>query len=187
MAEALNVKTTVTGRLISYKGLFKPDENGKYTAIIVLDTKQDKKVEQIINNAKQNKWGDKKVPGLTIYSTREGDDPEYESTYEHVFIRPKSNNPPQMLVKRNGALHAVSEDEKLFYAGCYVAVSISAYGVEQNKEKQIPNTLSLSLDGMLFLKYGDRLGNSFDAEEAFGNFEDSDDDEAADTFSEDGL
>lgn len=185
MAEALNTKVTVTGRLISYKGLFKPDENGKHTAIIVLDGGQEKKVEQVVNNAKKNKWGDKKIPGLTVYGTRDGDDPEYESTYEQTFIRPKSNNLPQMLVKRNGALHAVTEEEKLFYAGCYVAVSISSYTIDQNKEKQVPNTVSLSLDGMMFLRHGERLGNSFDAEEAFGDFEDSDDTEAADAFADD--
>lgn len=183
-------QVTVTGRYIG-GGIFEPREDAagkkRYNALIVLDEGQEKKIEAAMLAAKKEKWGDKKVPGLQEWGPREGDDPEFENTYERLFINPKSTRKPGTMVKRDGVMHEVKPDDNILYPGCYVAVSLDAYGMEGDKQKKIPNSLSLSLRGILFRKHGERIGDVFDAEGEFGDFEDSDDPDAGAFDDGDGL
>jgi len=178
----LTVKATVKGRFVG-GGLFEPkeQENGgkpKFSACIVLDEGQDEKVEEIIENALNNKWGKKRPPGLQNWGVREGDDPEFEASFERNFINPKSTSAPKTLVKVDGVATKVTQEERVIYAGCYVAVSISAYAYDGDKKKGIKPGVTLNVRAVMFLKDGERLGDSVDVDEEFEGFDsDLDDDD----------
>lgn len=175
-------RVTVTGRYIG-GGIFEPREDAggkeRYNAIIALDEGQEKKVNQAVKAAKTSKWGDKKVPGLTVWGVREGDDPDFANTYEQNFINAKATRKPSTVRKINGAVHNVEREDDVIYPGCYVAVSIDAYAMEGDKAKSIPSTISLSLRGMMFRANGERIGDYVDADSEFGEFGDSEDPVAA--------
>ncbi|MBL4898686.1 MAG: DUF2815 family protein [Colwellia sp.] len=179
------VKATVKGRFVG-GGLFEArDDNGrmKHSACIVLGDGEDRKIKTIIDNAIAEKWGNKKPAGLQDWGVREGDDPEFEASFGQLFINPKANekSPPQTVIKRNGVVEAVTEEEKLIYPGCYVAVSVSAYCMEADPAKKMKACVCLNLRAVMFTRNGDPLGDSVNAENEFADFnseefEDDDDD-----------
>jgi len=178
----LKIKTTIKGRFVG-GGLFEPREQesgkDKYSACTVLDDGQAEKIEEVIENAITNKWGNKPPKGLVIWGVREGDDPEFEASFEHEFINPKSTSAPQTLVKVDGLATKVTAEEKLFYAGCYVAVSLNAYAYDGDKKKNIKPGVTLNVRAVMFTKDGDRIGDSVDVDEEFEGFDsnvDEDDD-----------
>lgn len=177
-------RVTVTGRYIG-GGIFEPREDAggkeRFNAIVVLDKGQEKKVQEAIKAAQAAKWGDKKVPGLQVWGIREGDDPDYENTYGHNFINPKSTRKPATIRKIDNTAHNVEKDDDVIYPGCYVAVSLDAYGMDADKEKKVPATIALSLRGVMFRKNGERIGDVFNPDAEFGDFEDSEDPVAAGT------
>ena len=170
-----NTVTTVIGRFVG-GGLFEPrsQEEGKdprYSACVVLEDGEGAKINKIIETAKKEKWGNKKPAGLQTWGVREGDDPEYEASYEHDFINPKSSRKPQTLVKRDNVFVEVTVDDDLLYPGCYVAVSVEAYGYDGDKSKSIKPGLSLNLRAVMFRKHGERLGDYVDAENEFEGYD----------------
>ena len=80
---------TVTGRFVG-GGLFEPrsKEEGKdarYSACVVLDDGENEKIDKLIMFVKKDKWGTKVPPGLQTWGVREGDDPEFEASFEIPF------------------------------------------------------------------------------------------------------
>lgn len=174
------LKVTVKGRFVG-GGLFEPkeQENGseKYSACTVLDKGEDEKIEDLIEKAIADKWGKKKPPGLTIWGVREGDDPEFEASYERQFINPKSTRAPKTLVKADGEVRQVTKDEGVIYPGCYVAVSVSVYAYDGDKKKNIKPGVTLNVRAVMFLRDGERLGDSVDVDEEFDGFDSDFDDD----------
>lgn len=163
--------TTVTGRFIG-GGLFQPrtQEEGKpprHNACVVLDEGQEDKIKLALTYARNEKWGSKKPAGLTIWGVRKGEDEEFENSYGMSYINPKSSRLPELLVKRNGKFVQVTEDDDLLYPGCYVAVSVEAYGYDGDKAKSIKPGVSLNLRGVMFRRHGERLSDYVDAENEF--------------------
>ena len=167
-------KVTVTGRFIG-GGLFKPrsQEDGKnprYSACVVLDEGEKAKIEEVVQSAKEEKWGNKPPSGLQTWAVRTGDDSEYEVSFEREFINPKSSNKPKAFYKRDG-VYIETKEEDLIYPGCYVAASVGAYGYDGDKAKGIKPGITLNLRGVMFIKHGERLGDRFKAENEFEGFE----------------
>lgn len=172
------IQTTVTGRLIG-GGVFEPreQENGgdpKFSSCVVLDENQSVRIQKIIAAAISEKWGNKKPAGLTTWGVREGDDEEYEASFGKEFINPKSTRQPRTIIKSKGQIEDVVQDDNVIYAGCFVAVSVSAYAYEGNKKKNIKPGVSLNLRAVMFLRDGDPLGDVVDADGEFEGLESDD-------------
>lgn len=162
-------KTTVVGRYVG-GSLFDTNDDGKYTACVVLNDGEDQKIKAIRNAAVTEKWGEKKPKALTDWTLREGDDEEYEASFGRKFINPKANakNQPKTVKKIDGVLEAVGDET--IYPGCYVAVSVNAYGMDANKEKNMKACVCLGLGNVMFLKDGERLGGGSNPEDDFADF-----------------
>lgn len=170
MADQLNTKVTVTGRFVG-GALFEANEDGKHSACIVLDDGENEKVEAIRDNAIKNKWGSKVPRGLTDWTVREGDDEEYEASFDRFYINPKcpAKSAPKTVIRVAGKIEQVDED--IIYPGCYVAVSVNAYGMDANTEKKMKASVNLGLGNVMFLRDGERLGGGSNPEDDFGDFE----------------
>lgn len=173
----MSTTTIIQGRFTG-GGLFEPKadkidpgKGAKYSACIVLDPGEDKKIDAIVEAAIEKMWGNKKPPGLQVWGARVGDDPEFSASYERKFINPKvtADKPPQTLVKRQGAYFPTTKAGGIIYPGCYVAVSVEAYPYAGDKAKNVKPGVSLSFQAVLFLTDGDHLDNPFDAEKAFSS------------------
>lgn len=166
------LKTTVTGRFIG-GALFEPkaDKNNpdklRHNACIVLDAGDEKKVERIVENAVREKWGSKPPAGLQRWGVREGDDPEYATSFGQLFINPKSPNQPKILRKDGSVYQEVSAEDGVVYAGCFGAVSINAFAYDGDRKAGIKPGVTLGLRAFLFVKDGDPLGDHVDADSEF--------------------
>jgi len=178
-----DLKTTVIGRFVG-GALFEANDDGKYTACIVLEPGEEKKIEAIRDAAKQSKWGSKQPSKVTDWTAREGDDPEFETSFGNFYINPKAGakSQPKTVIKRSGVIEAV--DNSVIYAGCYVAVSVNAYCMDANPEKKMKACVCLGLGNVMKLKDGERLGGSSNPEDDFDGFESEDDDFDIDGFFE---
>ena len=180
-------KITVTGRFVG-GGLFEPraDANNadklRYNACVVLDDGEAAKIEKAVEAAIREKWGNKRPAGLQNWGLREGDDPEYEFSYQNKFINPKSTSKPKVLRREDGMLVEVSVDEHLVYAGCYGAVSVIAYAYDGDRKKGIKPGITLGLRAFMFTKHGEPLGDRLDAESEFSGIETSYDNDDKDSF-----
>jgi len=165
-----NLKTTVIGRYVG-GSLFEVNDDGKFTACVVLEPGQDTKVEAIRDAAKAEKWGNKQPSKVTDWTVREGDDPEYETSFGSFYINPKASakSQPKTVIKRDGVLESV--DDGVIYPGCYVAVSLNAYCMDANPEKKMKACVCLGLGNVMFLKDGERLGGSSNPDDDFADFE----------------
>jgi len=153
------MKITVKGRLLN-NAIFSPKtdetyDKTQYAALVVLNPGEAEKVTAARDEALKEKFG-KVPPKYTDWTVREGDDPEFENTYENKFIHSKSDKLPKAMVREDGALRTVDEDEGLIYAGAYVAVSIDVYAYEFQKQKGV----STGLRAIMFVKHGDALGGA---------------------------
>lgn len=168
------VKVTVKGRYIG-GALFEAKEKlGKvqHSACILLDDGESDKINKIIANAIKAEFGEKKPKKSNVWGVREGDDEEFEVTLGKEFINPKATtkNPPQVIKKIDGQIHKVTQEEGVVYAGCYVAVSVSAYAYKGDGKKIQPGA-SLSLRAVMFMRDGEPLGDRLDAESEFSDFD----------------
>lgn len=172
---------TVIGRFVG-GGLFEPrkqddDKDPRHSACIVLEPGQDKSIDAIVQKAIEAKWGSKKPAGLQLWGVREGDDPEFEASFEQKFINPKANKKPQTLYKKDNVFVECTPEDDLLYAGAYVAVSVEAYGYDGDKKKNIKPGVTLNLRAVMFRKHGERLGDHVNAEDEFGDLDSELDDD----------
>lgn len=174
-------KVTVKGRFVG-GGLFEArqgatDKTAKFSACVVLNDGEDKKIDKIIQAAVKEKFPNKKPAGMQIWGVREGDDEDFEASFDQKFINPKSSKSPQTLVKREGVAHEVTQEDDILYPGCYVAVSVGAYAYPADKDKGIKAGASLQVRAVMFMKDGERLGDVVDADEEFGEIDDSEEED----------
>lgn len=165
-----NTKATVTGRYVG-GSLFEQNDDGKYSACIVLDEGQEAKIEAIRDAAVADKFGKKIPAGMADWTVREGDDEEYEVSFERFFINPKANakNQPKTVIRTGGKIEEVGDET--IYPGCYVAVSVNAYGMDADPKKKMKACVCLGLGNVMFLKDGERLGGGSNPEDDFAEFE----------------
>lgn len=168
-------KVTVTGRLLN-NAVFEPKENetsGKmqYSALVLLDKGQDEKIIEARDEALAETFGKKIPKKYDDWTVREGDDEEFELTFGNLFINSKNNKKPRVLVRENGELRSVDEEEGLIYAGCRVAVSIDVYAYKKNTDKKIPNGCSTGLRAVMFQKHDEPLSDFEAKDEEFDDID----------------
>lgn len=147
-----------------------PDRE-RFSACVVLNKGEDKKVVAAAEAAMTEKWGSKLPAGLQDWTVREGDDPEYTSSYEKQFINPKSTRPIQVVRKVDGAFEAVTKEDDVVYPGCYVAASIDVYCYDGDKARGVKPGVTISLRSVMFVKDGERLDDQVNAESEFSDVE----------------
>jgi hypothetical protein len=168
------IKTVAIGTYIG-GALFEPkrDENtekARYSAAIVLDPGEDLKIKKAVEHVISQKYPNKK-PKLVDWTVREGDDEEYEHSFGKKFINAKSVKPPMTIIKRNGVVEKILQDDDLLYPGCKVVVSLSPFCYEGDSAKGIKPGVSLNLRSVMFLKHGERLTDVVDPESEFEGYE----------------
>lgn len=172
------LKTTVLARYVG-GNIFTPkvsdeeDSKGEkyYSACLILEKDEDKKIKKIYNEVVSQKYGDK-APKLDDWTIREGDDEDYEFSYGSFFINPKGKKQPTLLVKRNNVLHNVLEADDIIYPGCYVAASVNTFVYDKNPARNVKRPgVSLGLRALMFIRHGERLSDVVDAEAEFEGYE----------------
>ena len=79
-------------------------------------------------------------------------------------------------MKQGGKVEDVDQTEGLFYAGCYVYVSLGAFAYDGSND--VKSGVTLRLRAVMFKKHGEHLGDHVDAESEFEDLDsDLDDDE----------
>ncbi|MEM1224577.1 MAG: ssDNA-binding protein [Planctomycetota bacterium] len=155
----------VKGRYIG-GAIYEPKEtsNGvKFNACVVLEDGEAAKVKAARDAAIKEKFGTKKPAGLQDWTVRQGDDEEYEHSYEQDFINPKAKGDKRIpiLRKTNGEMEETDD----VYPGCYVHLSIDVYAYPGDKAKDIKPGVSCGLRAVMFWKDGEAIGNRFDESE----------------------
>lgn len=170
MANQKQTQVTVTGRYVG-GSLFETNDDDKYSACVVLDDGQEVKIEAVRDAAIADKWGSKVPKGLTDWTVREGDDEEYEASFERFYINPKcpAKSAPKTVCRVNGRMDPVGAE--VIYPGCYVAISVNAYAMDANPEKKMKASVNLGLGNVMFLRDGERLGGGSNPEDDFSEFE----------------
>lgn len=158
----MSTTVTVRGRYVG-GSIYKTKTNettGKeqFSACVVLDDGEDKKIEAIRDAAIKEVFGSK-VPKLEDWTVRVGDDEEYEHSFGKKFINPKASATKVVKVCRRVA--GELEETEDVYPGCYVAVSVNAYAYEGDKKQSIKPGVTLQLRAVLFTKDGEPLGDRF--------------------------
>lgn len=163
-----NMKTTVVGRYLG-GDLFVPHKvRGNYGMVLLIDDESEYKIANIIQAVKNEVVDASRPRKLEIWGVRVGDDPEYSHTFERKFIHAKSKDKPKIMKREAGCLVDVTEEERLVYAGCYVAASVHAYAYPEGDDHK-PG-ISLCLRGILFITHGEPIGDVMSPDEEFREF-----------------
>ena len=115
-------RATVKGRytggaLWAAKANAQDPDRQRFSALVVLDPDEEKKVRAAAEAAMAEKWGSKRPAGLQDWTVREGDDPEYANSFEKQFINPKSTKPVPVMRKRSGSYHDLNQEDDVVYPG----------------------------------------------------------------------
>ena len=142
---------------LSFPDLYKKStfngQEGKYGATLLLD-KMDEDAYEALTSEIQAQLAEAKVKvSKDKWFLKDGDDSEYDG-YEGMYSIKASNNQRPTLVDKD-AVMSVPEDE-LFYAGCYVNVSIGIWIQNNNYGKRV----NCNLLGVQFVKDGKPMGGT---------------------------
>ena len=168
--------------ICSYPNLAEPaseDYGGKYKISIPLPKKQEKALaalREVMMNAAENKWGAsaRDQVGKSIkqfvedsdFDDRYKEDPVYQGTMRFAA---KSGRRPGCVFPNLQSV-PVEDIEDVFYPGAVVRVSVSAYGTDTGGSK----TIAFSLNNVMFVRDGERIGGGSKAEDDFADFADND-------------
>lgn len=183
MSDRKKSSITVRGRLIG-GNVYEKDEDGKYRVLLVLQGGEEaaKKITDSMNQVIFDKWGNNAPSNLQVWGPRYGDDQNYTDSFGKWFLTAKSSIPPRLLCrdKQNNKYRISDRDEDLFYLGVYVFVNLEPYAYDANPQRGFKAGITLSLQGLLYWRAGERL-SWFNPEEAFSHCDDAVDpkDEAA--------
>lgn len=152
-------EVTVRARYVGGKFWNPDEETGKFNAVLILEDGEEKKVERIRDKAIRDKFGLKKPKGMQDWTVREGDDEEFENSFERMFINPTSRNKrPKIFIKKGNTYTEISEDDNIFYAGCYVFAKVDVFAYPENKEKKAKAGVTMGLQHLVFWKDGESIG-----------------------------
>jgi len=159
---------------LSFPSLFKKASfdgttEGKYEATLLFP-KSDKKtydaIMKVIDEAKALK---KTKVGADKIFIKDGDDIDYDG-YEGMWAVKASNNKRPTVINRDKT--PVTEDDEIFYAGCYVNAIIEPW-VQDN---QFGKRVNSNLLGVQFVKDGEPFGDG-GTKVTEDDFDDIEDDE----------
>ena len=169
-----NDKIKMQNVRLSFPSLFQTEtyggkDTGKYAASFILDKKEHaktiKELQAHIKNFVDTEFKGKKLSDDRI-CLKDGDD-DVRPESEGKFIIKASTKKRPMVLNRDKS--PVTEEDEVFYAGCYVNAIITLWA--QNS-KDFGKRVNGSLDGVMFNAHGDPFGApSIDADEfdAFGD------------------
>lgn len=113
------------------------------------------------------------TPGEDRISNKTGE--PYDG-YEGMMVISASTDSRPTLLDRDK--NQVTEEDGVFYAGCYVYAILRLWGTKKKEQGGIG--LFASLEGVQFLKDGEAFGSAPIGEDAFDDIEDFDEDEDED-------
>lgn len=137
-----------------------PKDQYKYGATFLIEkgSENDKKIKQAISAAAKEKWGAKAETILkqiegnnNKYAYQDGDLKEYDGYAGNMSIKASTKQRPITVDK---ARRPVTEDDGIFYSGCYVNASIDIYTYDIKSGKGI----TAGLNGIQFVRDGDAFG-----------------------------
>jgi len=178
MNEKLSTKFVTPEIICSYPHLHEksPDLSGRmaYSISIPIPKSDEKAVvamRQAMSNAAVNAWGEKyaKLEGIKHFVV-DGDpeDAVYKDTFK--FSAKSIKNRPRCVFPDVRTQVPVERIEEVFYPGCIVRVSVSAYATDAAG----PKTIAWSLNNVMFVRDGERIGGgASNPEDDFGDFADS--------------
>lgn len=146
---------------LSYPSLFKTEkfgdqDTGKYAATFILDKKEHaetiKQIQLGINQLLKDNLKIKSLQPDRI-CLRDGDDTEKEENKGKWTIKASTKRKP-LVIDRDKA--PVSEEDNLFYAGCYVNAIITLWPQDNKYGKRV----NASLEGIQYYGPGEPLGSS---------------------------
>jgi len=141
-------------------------KEGKFEATFLLD-KSDEKTKKKLDKAIDNaiKEANVKVPS-DKRCLKDGDDAEYDG-YEGCWSIKAANNKRPTLIDRDKT--AITEDDNILYAGCYVNAIIDIWIQNNNYGKRA----NANLYGIQFVKDGEPFGQGpVDVTDDFDDLED---------------
>jgi len=142
---------------LSFPSLFKKasfdgSTDGKYEATFLFPQTDTKTYDAIMKAIEDVKTAKKtKVPGDKIF-IKDGDDVEYDG-YAGMWAVKASNNKRPTTINRDKT--PVTEDDEIFYAGCYVNAIIEPWVQNNNFGKRVNSNLL----GVQFVKDGEPFGD----------------------------
>ena len=114
--------------------------------------------------AAEAKWGDK-IPKNLKSPFKDGDDKDREEYAGMIYISPWSTQRPGLAVGRNKELVPLEQIGEVFYGGCYVAASISAWAYDNSGNQGV----SFGLNHVLKVREGDPFSGRPTTEQAFAD------------------
>ena len=161
---------------------YKGDDKGtpKFSAMFSLDPDDPKQAKCLktlkaeIARVAKTKWPDAVPPsvlfGKAKCCARDGDD--NDNPQFHGLITVSASNTIQPAVCDRDPRIAVTAQDDIIYAGCYVNATIGLWAQDNDYGKRI----NANLRGVQFVRDGERFGAApAEAEEEFDNIEDDDD------------
>ena len=161
--------------LLSYANLLEANEdlsgNMKFSASMIFDKDATdlKQIEKCIKDAKEAKFGKKKIKGFKS-PLRDGDiDRDDREEYENSwFMNASSKRRAGVIDYKTGDVVDTDDEDIGVYSGCICRASITFFGYDQKGNKGV----GVGLNSVQVLKRGERLDGSVSAERAFEDAED---------------
>lgn len=165
------MKLILKGVRCSFPSLFETEQyggqdTGKYACTFLISKEDDaqvKKIKQAIKAAAEGKFG-KPLPKGLASCLSDGDDVDYDG-YAGMFSVKASTKKRPIVVDSDKSPIADSDDR--VYAGCYINASLELW-VQDN---QYGKGVRAQLNGIQFVKDGDRFGSSNDSLDDFEELE----------------
>lgn len=168
-------KVKIPSARLSFPSLFQMasfggESTGKYEATFILDKKDHAKtiseIEAVIAKLQKEELKGKVASDkLCLKDGDEMDRPEYAGK---MTIKASTKKRP-LVINRDKS--AISEDDNIIYAGCYVNGIITLWAQNNQYGKRI----NAQLDGVQFVRDGEPFGDGGTSAEEFNAFDDEDD------------
>ena len=169
------MKIKIPSARLSFPSLFQMasfggESTGKFEATFILDKKEHAKViaeiEAVIGKLQKDELKGKVASDkICLKDGDEMDRPEYAGK---MTIKASTKKRP-LVINRDKS--AISEDDNIIYAGCYVNGIVTLWAQNNQYGKRI----NAQLDGVQFVRDGDPFGDGGISVDQFNAFDDEDD------------
>lgn len=176
---------TLQCRLVSNPHKAKMNNDRKMvgrTCTLAIEPGEEKKLDALVAQVKAAAtWDPKLAHKFEDYTNRIGDRAEMPTMgkrYLNAFIPEDKHFIYYEMRNRRSVELSHEEAQSRIYAGCYVAAIVRPYA-----KTAFNPCMTVAIDGLLFIKHGDRMSGAADPNAAFADFanvEDTEADELAD-------
>ena len=152
--------------------VYNGEDTGKYACTLLLHKENDAAQIEALKKAAQDvlneKYGIGKIPKGFKMPFVDGDEKEYDGYEGHISIKASTKRRPTTIDKNKTP---VVEEDGVFYAGCRVNASVSAWVMDNNYGKKV----LFSLNGVQFNRHDAPFGSDGDSSDDFDVIADDDD------------